>query len=244
MYQTFTHTFGIHQRALRLLLDKRLLPYLLYSGFITLMMSFLLFFSVVQQSYAAYKDVLNSWSEKTGIIAHTLLIIRELLPIVLIILVAFLLFKSLIVIINGPIFAKLSQKTEEILTGNITSLEGTLLQQVQRTIRMSFWSVSRELMMTIPCLLLHLIPGLGSILFTIIVFFIQSYYAGANYMDFVLERHGYNSHQSIAYMKSKNAALTGIGTAFMLLILIPIVGAILGPALSVVSATIYYVEEK
>lgn len=243
-YQAFQNAFDLQVSSLKFLIDKRVVFYVLLSGLISLGLGLLFVFIVGYKAWASYREILLDWNKDNTFKAHFLLIIQELFPLIAILLVGFVLFKSLILIVNGPVFAKISEATEEIVTGKIMNEAPSLLAQLQRTIRMSFWSISRELMLTIPALFLHLVPGIGSIIFTIVVFLIQSYYAGANYMDFVLERNGYNYENSLRYLKEKNVQMIGLGTGFMLLLFVPVLGIIIAPTLCVISATRLFLIEK
>jgi len=115
------------------------------------------------------------------------------------------------------------------------------MQQLMRGIRINVRNLLLELLITLPVLLLNLIPVIGSIIATVILFLTQSYYAGFGNMDYTLERHfGYGD--SVDFVKSSRGQAIGNGIVFMLFLLIPVVGIILVLPISVTAATVQTID--
>ena len=132
----------------------------------------------------------------------------------------------------GPI----SKKIEEHLLGHeVKATSSTSMQLLFRGIRISIRNLFRELILTIPILLLGLIPIIG-LFSTVLLFLMQAYFAGFGNMDYTLERH-FNYKNSVAFVKKNRGLATGNGIVFMLFLLFPILGVILVLPLSVTAAT-------
>ena len=104
-----------------------------------------------------------------------------------------------------------------------------------RGIKINLRNLAWELLLSIPLLLLSLIPVLG-ILATASLFLIQSYYAGFGNMDYTLERH-FRYRESINFVKAHRGFAIGNGIVFMLFLLIPVIGIILVLPISVTAAS-------
>ena len=92
-----------------------------------------------------------------------------------------------------------------------------------------------ELVLTIPILLLGLLPVIG-IFSTVLLFLVQAYYAGFGNMDYTLERH-FNYKDSLNFVRKHRGIAIGNGIVFMLFLLIPVIGIILVLPLSVTAAS-------
>jgi CysZ protein len=92
-----------------------------------------------------------------------------------------------------------------------------------------------ELLLTIPIILIGFIPVVG-IISSVLLFLVQSYYAGFGNMDYTLERH-YKYSESIQFVRRNRGLAIGNGIVFMLMLLIPFVGIILVLPLSVTAAS-------
>ena len=107
--------------------------------------------------------------------------------------------------------------------------------QLLRGLKINLRNLAWELLLSIPFLLLSLIPVVG-VLATASLFLIQAYYAGFGNMDYTLERH-FSYRESINFVKAHRGFATGNGIVFMLFLLIPFVGIILVLPISVTAAS-------
>ncbi|HRO74143.1 MAG TPA: EI24 domain-containing protein, partial [Saprospiraceae bacterium] len=93
-----------------------------------------------------------------------------------------------------------------------------------RTVRINMRNMLKELSLTGILFIGGLIPGLN-IIVLILLFLVQSYFAGFGIMDFYLERH-YTYRESVALVYKQKWAAIALGAIFTLLFLRPIVGVL------------------
>jgi len=160
----------------------------------------------------------------------------------LIVVLGFILYKHIVMALSAPFMSPVSEKIEAHLLGNQVHNhnDSKFTEQLWRGIRINFRNLFREVLWTIPILLIGLIPVIG-LVSTILIFLIQAYYAGFGNMDYTLERH-YKYAESISFVRKNKGVAIGNGIVFMLFLFIPIIGVILVLPLSVTAATIKTVE--
>ncbi|WP_435263254.1 EI24 domain-containing protein [Tenacibaculum sp. nBUS_03] len=169
-------------------------------------------------------------------------VISTFLSGLLILVVGLVLYKHIVMALSAPFMSPVSEKIEEYYKGKNHSHRKTSFQeQLVRGIRINVRNLTKELLLTIPILLLSLIPIIG-IFSTVILFLMQAYYAGFGNMDYTLERH-FKYKESIEFVKQHKGLAIGNGIVFILFLLIPIVGVILVLPLSVTAATIETIKE-
>ncbi len=159
-----------------------------------------------------------------------------------VILLGLVLYKHIVMALSAPFMSPVSEKIETHLTGSsqhqhrITSFQ----EQLWRGIRINLRNLTKEIMLTIPLILIGFIPVVG-IIATVLVFLIQAYYAGFGNMDYTLERH-FKYHKSIEFVKKHKGVAIGNGIVFMVFLLIPLIGIILVLPLSVTAASLSAVD--
>ena len=159
----------------------------------------------------------------------------------------FIVFKYIALIVSAPFLGPLSEKIESLVTGQPAppfKVQDIAIDLI-RAIRISLRNVIRELFWTLVFLILFnvLIPVVGSALYAVAAFLIQSYYAGFGDMDPALERRRYGVRQRVAFVRTHKGLAIGNGVVFMILMLIPVVGWFLAPALGTAAATLDVVKE-
>ncbi|GAB5398427.1 MAG: hypothetical protein Aureis2KO_00120 [Aureisphaera sp.] len=170
------------------------------------------------------------WGSQTF---HT---IGEVLGVFLIVAIGFILYKHIVMALSAPFMSPVSEKIEAHITGVSHSHRKTsFMSQLWRGIRINVRNLLMELFLSIPILLLSLIP-LVNILTTPLLFLVQSYYAGFGNMDYTLERH-YSYSESLPFVRKHSGVATGNGIVFMAMLIIPVIGIILVLPLSVTAAT-------
>ena len=160
----------------------------------------------------------------------------------IIIVIGLILFKHIIMALSAPFMSPVSEKIETHLTGkSATSYRNTTFsQQLWRGIRINGRNLVMELCLTLPLLLLKLIPFVN-IFSAVALLSVQAYYAGFGNMDYTLERY-YTYGESLRFVRKNRGLAIGNGIVFILCLLIPVVGVILVLPLSVTAASTKTVE--
>ena len=149
-----------------------------------------------------------------------------------------ILYKYIVLALSAPFMSPVSEKIETHLTGieNNTFRNTSFQQQLWRGIRLNIRNFLMELVLTVPILILNFLPLIGNISSTVLLFLLQSYYAGFGNMDYTLERH-YNYAESSRFVRNHRGMAIGNGIVFLLFLFIPIVGVVLVLPLSVTAAS-------
>ncbi|AZQ43356.1 EI24 domain-containing protein [Nonlabens ponticola] len=175
------------------------------------------------------------WENGREVVETTAAIVSALL----IILLGFITYKHVIMALSAPFMSPVSEKMERHLFTelheDIVHRKTSNTSQLIRGLRINLRNLLYELAITLPLLLLSLIPVIG-IVFALCSFFIQSYYAGFGNMDYTLERH-FNYRDGVRFVKNNRWYAVGNGIVFMAVLLIPVVGIILVLPLSVTAAS-------
>lgn len=148
----------------------------------------------------------------------------------------FLVMKYIILIISAPFMSALSEKLEEHISPGYKDPKPNQLYSTARGVRLATSNIMREIIFTFPLFLLSFIPLL-TVFVTPLIFFIQAYYAGFGNLDFFMERR-FSSREARRFVSKRRGLAIGNGSIFLLLFLIPFVGAFLAPTLATLSGTI------
>jgi len=157
----------------------------------------------------------------------------------LIMILGIILYKHVLMALSAPFMTPVSEKVEEHLTGKPivkSNSKSDFMNQLSRSIRLNSNNLVKELVITLPLMLLSLIPVFGLIAVALIFYF-QSYYTGFGNMDYTLERH-LNYKESKQFVKKHRGVAVGNGVVFTLMLFIPIVGIIITLPISAVAATV------
>lgn len=157
---------------------------------------------------------------------------------IVILAIGLILYKHIIMALSAPFMSPVSEKIEAHLTGKTTHYHRntSFKEQLWRGIRINMRNLGKELLITIPILLLKFIPVVN-IFSTILLFLIQAYYAGFGNMDYTLERH-FKYRESIKFVRKYRGIAIGNGIVFILFLLIPVIGVILVLPMSVTAASL------
>ncbi|MCA0152309.1 EI24 domain-containing protein [Winogradskyella vincentii] len=157
---------------------------------------------------------------------------------IVIIAIGLILYKHIIMALSAPFMSPVSEKIETHLTGieKHQHRNTTFGQQLWRGIRINLRNLGKELLITIPILMLKFIPVIN-IFSTVLLFLVQAYYAGFGNMDYTLERH-FKYGESVQFVRKYRGIAIGNGIVFILLLLVPVVGIILVLPLSVTAASL------
>lgn len=168
--------------------------------------------------------------------SQTFRTISDFIGALVIIALGLILYRHIVMALSAPFMSPVSEKIEKHLYGTTHPHRNTTnAAQLWRGVRINVRNLLRELMLTIPILLIGFIPVVG-IISSVLLFLVQSYYAGFGNMDYTLERH-YKYAESIQFVQRNRGLAIGNGIVFMLMLLIPVVGIILVLPLSVTAAS-------
>lgn len=147
-----------------------------------------------------------------------------------------ILFKHLVMALASPFMSPLSERIERELTGGPKKpgSTGQFINDLIRGLRIALRNIIRELFYTLLLFLLGLIP-LFSPFTTVLIFLVQSFYAGFANIDYTLERH-LNLRDSVRFVRKNRWMAIGNGLAFVLLLLTG-VGFLIALPLGAVAAT-------
>jgi len=168
--------------------------------------------------------------------AETFRAISNFIGALVIIAIGLILYKHIVMALSAPFMSPVSEKIEKHLLGeHHQHRETTNAQQLWRGVRINVRNLGMELLFTVPILILSFIPVVN--FFTsILLFLVQSYYAGFGNMDYTLERH-LTYDESIKFVRNNSGIAIGNGIVFMAVLLIPVIGIILVLPLSVTAST-------
>ena len=211
----------------------------LWSYFIIpILISFITAIVIIVFSYVLSDNLGNYiadfWKWEFG--KQTFEMVSTFLSGVLIIVIGLLMYKHIIMAFSAPFMSPVSEKIEEYLTGiKSQHIVNSFQQQLLRSIKLNVRNLIREILVTIPILLLSIIPVIG-IFFTFLLFIVQAYYAGFGNMDYTLERY-FSYKESVKFVNKNKGVAIGNGIVFILFLVIPVIGVILVLPLSVTAAT-------
>jgi CysZ protein len=138
--------------------------------------------------------------------------------------------KYVVLILLSPLFAYLSERTEEILTGKTYPFE--FKQLVKDSLRGAGIAVRNLFIETV----FMAICGIISFFFPVVspftltfLFLVNSYFMAFNFFDYVAERKRMNISQSIRYMRANFYTLMGFGIAYNIVSFVPFLDWVLAP---------------
>ena len=148
-----------------------------------------------------------------------------------------IMYKHIIMALSSPFMSPVSEKIEKHFYGDVSYKHRNTsnTEQLIRGLRLNIRNLIKELLISLPILLLKFIP-IVNIFSTLLLFLVQAYYAGFGNIDYTLERH-LKYKESIEFVSKNKGFAIGNGIVFMLFLLIPIVGIIIVLPLSVTAAS-------
>lgn len=147
-------------------------------------------------------------------------------------------------IIMSPVMALLSERTEEIITGEKFPFKvDQFIKDVLRGVLIAIRNIFIETWFIFLCFIFSAIPifGLTGPLFLLVISF---YFYGFSLMDYVNERQQLSVKQSVRFIQKNKGIAIGNGMVFSLLLKIPFIGFIFAPVLGPVAAIIAILEVK
>lgn len=182
---------------------------------------------------------LDKWvHEQESWLLSFLFLMGELMVRLIIIFFYFSLFKYLFLIIDSPLFAYLSERTEAIMEGKDFAFDfRQFLKDIYRGVALALRNTLWQSVFTISIFLLSFVPVVGWIT-PLLMLFLECYYYGFSMIDYSCERQKLSPSESIEFIAKHKGLAVGNGMIFYGMHLIPVVGWIFAPAYAVVAATI------
>ena len=150
-----------------------------------------------------------------------------------------LIYRPFALILLAPFLSVLSEKTENLVQeGNVDNTSGNFLKDLQRSIRINVRYFLFSSLYSIGALATGLLPVVGAVISTTLLFFIQAYYGGSGLADIILERRGMSVRERIQFIKENRSVIIGSGSGFLLILLVPFIGWFIAPGIGTIATTI------
>ena len=240
MIQNIFRGLQVYSGAYGLISKLKLWKYFVIPVIISFVVFILIFVSAYGLSDNFGEWVAQIWPWEFG--KETFTAISTFIGGIIIFAIGLIMYKHIIMALSSPFMSPVSEKIEAYFTGKPAQnyVKTNFSKQLFRGIRIGMRNLFRELLYTIPILILKFIPVVN-IFSTALLFLVQAYYAGFANMDYTLERH-FKYKDSVAFIRKHRGLAIGNGIGFLLLLLIPVVGVILVLPLSVTSASVIAVD--
>ncbi len=213
------------------------LKYFAYSGVIGLII-FMFMFTVVRSYYDSLSDyILGFISIESSLLGS----VTDFISGAFMGFIFFILFKYVVLICTAPLMSRLSEDLERHYSA-VEVQRGNLFSDLVRSIRITLRNIFREIFLSILIFLISLFPVIGWIS-SPFLFLIQGFYAGFGNYDLWAERH-YTYKGTIDFMRGNKIRVSSNGLVFLLLLAIPIIGAIIAPPLATAASTIHALEAE
>jgi CysZ protein len=147
-------------------------------------------------------------------------------------------YRTILLTLLSPFLAWFSEKIDSLYTGRDFPFNfKQLMIDAFRGMRLSIRNLFLEMILVFGLMLLGLIP-IFSIFIPFLIFLVQSFYMGFAMMDYTNERKKIPYKERKKYMKRNRPVVLGIGSVFMLLFIIPVLGWVLAPVYGAVAGTL------
>jgi len=147
-------------------------------------------------------------------------------------------YKYVVLIVMAPVMALLSEKVDEIITGNKYPFEfKQFAHDVLRGIVIAMRNLFIELVIILILFLFSGIPILGWIS-PLLILAVECYFYGFSMIDYSNERQKMTVKESTAFIYRHKGLALANGALFHLLLLVPVIGLLVAPSYGVVAAAI------
>lgn len=154
--------------------------------------------------------------------------------------------KYVTLIFLSPLFALLSEKIDEQITGKVFSFNCIqLFKDIMRGIGISIRNMMMEYFFIATCFIITLLFPPLAIITAPFLLFTSWYFIGFTMLDYNFERYKMPITQSVQFIIAHKGLACGIGAVYSFFMILPaFIGIMFGPVLAVASATICFVEIK
>jgi CysZ protein len=236
----FTDALGDYPRAFTFINKHKLWGWVVLPGIFFLLVAiplYMYFFGYIGNWGLGFAD--DAIKNTSGIWHYVLKVLVKIGNVLsyLIGVIAFLYtFKFVFLIVCSPFLGLLSEKAEEKYLGTQYPFStAQLIKDVIRGIIISTRNALVQLFFILLLLVLSIIP-IVNLAVPFLFLFVDCFYFGFGMIDYNNERHKIPSGKSISIIRNYRMLTVGNGLGLYLILLIPIVGWIIGPGLSVVAA--------
>lgn len=219
-------------------LKSGIFKYILLSGFVALLIFASMFWVAWHNGrrFSGYLESIVPWdwardSSVFGFIIGLTVILGFLL-----------ILKYILLILLSPLLSSISENLEKSLRKDYKVQGVSMALSTARSVRINMRNLVKEFFISILLLIVGLLPGVGIITLPIL-FLVQAYFTGFGIVDFYLERH-FTFRQTLVEVYRNKYAATTLGGIFMLLFTIPVIGVIIGPYLTTVTGTKYFLKNN
>lgn len=221
----------------------RLWKYVMLSGIISLLLGFGLF-----KIIWSYSDNIGGWLSNFYKWDFGRSVFETAIDYIaggILTILALLVYKYVVMVIVSPFMSLMSEEIESKMTGRTTGSKFSIqsfISDLIRGLRIAIGNLVKELGLTGLILIIGLFPVV-TIVAPVFIFIIQAYYAGFGNLDYFLERHANVAGSKHFVSRNKGLAI-GNGAVFLALLLIPVAGLFLAPALATTAATLEGIKRK
>lgn len=212
MVQSIIQGFSAYLKGAKVLFQRKMLVFAFIPGLIALAILALFFGFSYNVSDDLAELVLGYYPYEWGRV--WLEKILQVFGGLFVFFIGFILLKNVVLAVTAPFMSMLSAQIEGHQGSSFSTSK--FIEDLLRGIHISLRNLVRELGFTLILFLIGLIPILTPVT-TVLIFLVQSYYAGFGVMDFTLERHT-SVAESVAFVRSNKAYALGLGAIFMLLL--------------------------
>lgn len=180
------------------------------------------------------KPVVDAWYTMFSLVGwHLINVFIHLLGVVL----AYMVIMILGAIITSPFNDIISERTEAILLGErYQKHELPFWPSTLRSIRSTAIIASMYIGCMVPLLVLHLIPGAGSVAYTLIAGAVGGFFIAMEYSDTLLERKQFKMRTKFSRVWQERSMTLGFGVGTNLFLTIPLLNFLCIP-IAVISGT-------
>ncbi len=239
----FLAGIGAYWQANRIIMKHRLWPYFILPGLISMCFVLTLlslgvfyfddFSAYIQQNWLP--EFLNN---------QVMFFVTAILIWLLALLIGYMTYKHIVLILFAPFLGMLSEIVDKLITEKEPPSFNwrQLVRDILRGLRLNVRNIGWTIFFSLGAWLLIFIPVVGFVLSPLFLFLIQAYYGGFGLIDLTLERRRLSAKDSIHFVKTHRSFAMGIGTGFILILLIPVIGWFAAPAYGIVAATLATLE--
>ena len=169
----------------------------------------------------------NEWKEllKTGLQWGVIIVVK-----VMVWYVMGRYMKYIVLILLSPLFAYISERTEEMISGVSYPFNvNQFLKDVLRGIGITLRNMLLETLLIAAGGIVGFFMPLLSPLILVLLFFVNSYFMAFNFFDYAVERKKMGVSKSVRYMRSNMSTLLGFGVAYNIVAWFPLLDWVLAP---------------